>query len=372
VLKPSTRQGAFVISLDFELHWGVFDHVTVPDAPYCRNLHGEWQAVPAMLALLKEFEISATWATVGLLFANNKEEQLRFRPKVLPTYRNNRLDPYVVAVGENENDDPLHFAPSLIRRIEETPRQEISTHTFAHYYCLEEGSTPEAFRADLSSAISIAEARGRHIESIVLPRNQVNGAYLPILRELGIHTYRGNEQGWMYAAADSAEAGRKAARLCRLADAYVNISGQNLTQWSECIDRDGMVNVRSTRFLRPYSRRGRRAESLRLRRITRGIEEAAAANRIYHLWWHPHNFGTELDANLAFLRQILAVVARCRESHGLQSLTMAEIGKVLRGQVAIRYTHGDRLGNRGVPPRSQTETLTEIGELYAGESGCDY
>jgi hypothetical protein len=65
-----------------------------------------------------------------------------------PRYRDSRLDPYDGAVGEGEADDPLHFAPSLIGRIRATRRQEISTHTFSHYYCLEPGQDRQAFRAD--------------------------------------------------------------------------------------------------------------------------------------------------------------------------------------------------------------------------------
>ncbi len=56
--------GTFVISLDFELHWGVRDHRTVAD--YRENLLGVRRVVPALLSLFSEFGIHATWATVGL------------------------------------------------------------------------------------------------------------------------------------------------------------------------------------------------------------------------------------------------------------------------------------------------------------------
>lgn len=36
-----------VISLDFELFWGVVDSRTIEN--YGANIEGEWQAVPAML-----------------------------------------------------------------------------------------------------------------------------------------------------------------------------------------------------------------------------------------------------------------------------------------------------------------------------------
>ena len=66
------RAGNFVISLDFELMWGVRDHAT-PES-YGRNVLGGRQAVPAMLDLFHKRGIRATWATVGALLCESKDE----------------------------------------------------------------------------------------------------------------------------------------------------------------------------------------------------------------------------------------------------------------------------------------------------------
>ena len=55
---------SLVISLDFELMWGVFDTI---GARYTENLSGALEAVPLLLELFAKNEISATWASVGLL-----------------------------------------------------------------------------------------------------------------------------------------------------------------------------------------------------------------------------------------------------------------------------------------------------------------
>src|SRR2546421_12794150 len=69
-LSPSRRRavqnGAFVISLDFELMWGVRDKRTIAD--YGANVRGVREVVPALLDLFAERDIACTWATVGLLF----------------------------------------------------------------------------------------------------------------------------------------------------------------------------------------------------------------------------------------------------------------------------------------------------------------
>src|SRR5579862_802407 len=63
--------GAFVLSLDFELHWGVRDHEPL-NGPYRPNLLGAREAIPRLLEMFKRYEISGTWAIVGFLFAESR------------------------------------------------------------------------------------------------------------------------------------------------------------------------------------------------------------------------------------------------------------------------------------------------------------
>jgi len=214
-----TPRGALVISLDFELHWGVRDKLSVAD--YRQNLVGARRAVPAMLELFTEFGVHATWATVGFLFFESKRELVEALPARRPAYVHHELSPYEAldGVGENERDDPFHFAPSLIRRIADTPHQEVGTHTFSHYYCLEAGQVDADFRADLEAAVAVARAKlGRRPESIVFPRNQVAPPYLGVCREVGLVAYRGNLAGWTYRARSEERESlfRRGVRLARL------------------------------------------------------------------------------------------------------------------------------------------------------------
>ena len=62
---------------------------------------------------------------------------------------------------------------------------------------------------------------------------------------------------------------------------------------------DGLCNIPSSRFLRPYS-----------------TTLAAVELCVFHLNWHPHNFGLNLDQNMAVLRSILQSYRRHRDSHG--------------------------------------------------------
>jgi hypothetical protein len=318
-------KGAFVISLDFELHWGVRDLFPLQGV-YTANLMGARTAVPKMLQLFETFDMAATWATVGFLFARSKEELFSFYPAIKPTYTDKKYDPYLEPLGENEQDDPLHYAPSLIAQIKNTPKQEMGTHTFSHYYCLETGQTAEAFQADLQSALAIAKPWNLDIRSIIFPRNQFNPEYTKVLQAFGVTIYRDNEPSWFYSAAatDDHSLPKRAGRML---DTYVPLTVHNLGEWKTIKQANGLYNIPSSRFLRSYSPKLAGLEGLRLHRICQGITQAAKENKIYHLWWHPHNMGVQQEQNLNFLQKILEHVVRCRDKYGMESLGMLDIVK---------------------------------------------
>jgi hypothetical protein len=329
---PPERRGALVISLDFELAWGVRDVFDL-DGPYRANLLGAREAVPRILDRFTSHEVAATWATVGFLMADGRDEALAFAPIERPAYADRHLDPYPTLdgrhpherAGDSERSDPVRFAPSLVRAIAAAPRQELASHTYAHFTALEPGATREAFAADLHAAQAIATARfGTRVRSLVLPRHQVRRDWLPSVAAAGFRAHRGPEPhvlGVPHAGVHDA-AWKRAARL---ADAFVPLTGANAAAWPR-IDPHGLVDVPESRFLRPASRRlAPLLEPLRVHRIVLAMESAARAGRICHVWWHPHNFGADLNANLRNLDAILGRFDRLRDALGFESLTMADV-----------------------------------------------
>jgi peptidoglycan/xylan/chitin deacetylase (PgdA/CDA1 family) len=332
MLEPGsmTDHGTLIICLDFELYWGVRDKKSIEQ--YRANLLGVREAVPRMLDLFFRYGIHATWATVGFLFFEGKQELLDSLPVEKPTYQDESLSPYPLlnGIGENEHADPYHFAPSLISRIHATPGQEIGTHTFSHYYCLEPGQTKVQFRADLEAAASVAARRGIELRSIVFPRNQVNPEYLPICSELGLRAYRGTERASFHQAGNGASASNPLKRAQRLLDAYLPL-GSNTSYSVPDHDHGFPLNLPSSRFLRPYSQTLRSLDSLRRRRITYDLLHAAKQCLTYHLWWHPHNFGVQTGENLAFLESIFREFDQLRAQHGMESSTMFEAAEKAAG-----------------------------------------
>jgi hypothetical protein len=109
----------------------------------------------------------------------------------------------------------------------------------------------------------------------------------------------------------------------RLVDAYLPLTTPKTAPTSH-----GMlapVDVPASIFLRPVPGGAmRRLERVRLARVLWAMRRAAREGRDVHLWWHPHNFGTNLSANMAFLGAILGEFDVLRRDFDIQSVSMAE------------------------------------------------
>src|SRR5680860_48500 len=140
--------GFLVISLDFELLWGVFDKVDYKEKEaYFNNTR---EVIPEILGLFSKHHIHSTWATVGMLFNKNWEEWRGNVPESLPNYKNTDLSAYDYGKTINSPETEFYcFAKDLILQIQNTTGQEIGTHTYSHYYCLEEGQTLASFKVCL-------------------------------------------------------------------------------------------------------------------------------------------------------------------------------------------------------------------------------
>jgi peptidoglycan/xylan/chitin deacetylase (PgdA/CDA1 family) len=317
-----TTPGTLILSLDFELFWGILDkHVLSNKKQYLINTREK--AIPGILERFKDYEIHATWATVGMLFCEGKEELLDAMPAKRPNYIHPALNAYHYlqsnTLGKSEEEDPFHFAPSLIKQILATPQQEIGSHTFSHYYCLEEGQDVDTFRADLSAAQSLARKFGIKLQSLVFPRNQYNPDYLAVCQDLGFQSVRGNAPVWIWKPEQRLKEGT-GKRLLRLADSYGNIYGHHSYKHPQSIH--GVMDIAASHLLRPYAASLDFLESQKVQRICKDLNYAATHGQVYHLWWHPHNFGTHTQKNLENLQRILDCYASLKAKGRMQSMHM--------------------------------------------------
>ncbi|MBK8519593.1 MAG: polysaccharide deacetylase family protein [Chitinophagaceae bacterium] len=317
----SNDTGVFVISLDYELLWGVWDVTT--KEKYGTHILGVQQVIPALLEAFEDHNIKATFATVGILFAKDKESLTKFIPDTKPAYSNPDYNVYMkefATMGNNEQDDPYHYGYALFEMIRQSPH-EIATHTFSHYFCLEEGQSAEEFDADIKAAVKIAAANNINMYSLVFPRNQINDLYLPVLADNGIKVYRGNPESWIYKPRKfSAEV--PFIRLCRLFDTYFPVSGNNTFKITKQARLP--VNIPASRFLKPYNKNLAWLEKLKLKRIMNEMTYAAKNKELYHLWWHPHNFGINTKEHMDNIAVLLKHSQFLHEKYGFANLTMKE------------------------------------------------
>jgi peptidoglycan/xylan/chitin deacetylase (PgdA/CDA1 family) len=317
----------FTISLDFELYWGIFDKVPLEyRTEYFANTR---RIIPELLSIFESNQIHVTWATVGMLFNSNWEEWTATLPELVPSYANSKLSAYhlIEKFGRNNSLNKYFFAPELIAQIQNTSFQELASHTYSHYYCNEAGQLIEEFRQDLKAAQKLALRSGQTLSSLVFPRNQYNESYLKVCLEEGIKTVRSNPKDWFWNTSTPDDMPRK---LFRTGDAYFPLGKKTYFQFSTLTIKDGIpLAIPASRLLRPVHK-SPILNKLRRDRIKSEMTEAAKSGSCYHLWWHPHNFGTQPDRSIAELKLILQHYKYLQETYGMQSMTMLEIYNYLK------------------------------------------
>lgn len=311
------KNGTLVISLDFELIWGVFDHEDIDNKKeyFDNTLH----VIPKIIESFEKKEVKATWATVGMLFNDNWEEWESNQPKNKPTYHNSKLDAYNYGVLHKKSGfDRFFFAPNLIKQIQQAKGQEIGTHTYSHYYCLEPGQNENQFATDIDTAIKLAAKFNINLKSLVFPRNQFNESYLACCAEKGLSSVRSNPDFWYW---NTLAPQTITTKVFRTADAYFPLGTKSYEK--EILNSKDPLCQPSSRFLRPQHKI-ELVNALRLNRIKNEIIHAAKNGEVYHLWWHPHNFGIDPEGAIKTLKAIIEVYTYCKDNFGMESKTMEE------------------------------------------------
>jgi hypothetical protein len=314
--------------LDFELLWGIFDKVGTRYKPeYFSNTR---KVIPEMLDCFGRQEIKATWATVGMLFAENEEEWKAYSPDYLPSYRDKKFSAYEWAKQHGIRPE-VHFAPDLIRMILATPGQEMGSHTFAHFYTLMRGQSPEQFRQDLQATQKIAwDKFGVSLESLVFPRNHINELYHGICLEEGYRFIRSNPKNWFWQETQHEDFSKK---LFRSADCFFGIGEKTFYPDSEITQYEGEpLLIPASRILRPFNKGNGLMNRLRLNRIKSEMTAAARSGEIYHLWWHPHNFGNDPKGSMLELQEVIDHFLRLKETYGMESYHMKGLGEKVSSQ----------------------------------------
>jgi hypothetical protein len=209
------------------------------------------------------------------------------------------------------------------------PGQELGTHTFGHYYCLEKQNGFEAFDADLKAAKNAALKFNNKPTSLVFPRNQFNQECLKICYDNKIKVVRSNPNSWFWNPIPDSKP-QLLRKIYRTGDAYIPL-GQRTSYPIQSIHTkaDEPIQLPASRFLRPWNPKHLLANQLSFQRVLREIKTAAIQKECYHLWWHPENFGYYPEENLQNLKLILQQYKKCRLKYGMTSWNMGDYAREL-------------------------------------------
>ena len=318
------NKGTFVISLDFELFWGLAGWNEKQLESYKPRIEGAINALERILAMFKKYDIKCTIGFVGGINYKSMRDYIEAAPYIRPTYKDMLFSSNGLLRTQVETgaiDEKLLFRPDVVRTLQQNPLVELGSHTFSHYYALEDGQTIEQFEADIRTAQSEALKNGIELKSVIFPRNQIPMSYHKVCARCGFTHIRGNEESLLYRS-ESTPSKFDYKRILRLLDCYINLTGHHTYPKPK---KGVLTDVTASRFFRPYSNTLRLLEPLKVKRIKDDIRYAAEHGEIYHLWWHPHNFGINTDVSIKQLEEICKCFCEMREKYGMKSAFMCEL-----------------------------------------------
>ena len=316
------QTGTLLISLDFELFWGIADiSQNDEDKVMIENVYS---VVPRLLQLFEDHHIHATWATVGALMCNNENTFSEYLPSPYAPQTENLLQKLGLIGDRPESPCPksILFAPGLVDMVSKSKGQEIGTHTYSHYYCDDPSSDPKQFAAELSASESVAAIKGWKIRSAVFPRNQVSKSFVEEIERSSLVCYRGVESGWITKA--KKKWGMLGIFLWYL-DNYIPLQKTCSYKISDFKDSEGTINLRNSRFFKPYRPKYRIIEKLKLWRYKMEMKFAAIHGEIYHMYWHPHNFAENTEINFEQMEELLSYFDSLSKKYGMKSRNMYEV-----------------------------------------------
>jgi hypothetical protein len=288
-------RGAFCISIDLELAWGIWDKPSPRALLLCAEK--ERTIVRELLATFDRWEVAVTWAIVGRLLERD--------PSVVNTTQYGEL---------------IWYAPDLIEDIRSAvPKHDIGSHGFAHVYY--DQNDRQTVAKDLHDAWRVHRGHGLDFSSFVFPRNRM--AHLDVLRETGVRVFRSMDIGWhMWTRR---RFGNVVGRAANLADKILPVPPALV----EPKDHNGLVELASSMLLFGRDALRRAIHPLALRtKAGLGLESARRQRRTFHLWFHPSNFYHDTTAQFEVLNRILRRAIYLRDKGELDIRPMSSFCSV--------------------------------------------
>ena len=316
------NSGALVISLDFELFWGVADIANYID--WEEKIKHVYEIVPRTLSLFKKYDIHATWATVAAMMLNDVKELYGYLPKKMPK----QTEEILTSLSLNNQAIPSYmlFANELVKQVYNTPGQELGTHTLTHYYCGRKDSRPEELAQEIKISSEIMKEKGYGLcKTIVFPRNQVKDEFIKAMPS-NIKIYRGVKDGIVTAAKKRHP---KLGVLLWYLDHYLPIQDATVKH-IKIQNGDTCCNIIQSRLFKAYRNKYKLLEGIKMKRYKNEMTHAAKKHRVYHMCWHPHNFSVNTEENFSQLEELLDLYRDLKTRYNMRSYNMSEYVEMMK------------------------------------------
>jgi peptidoglycan/xylan/chitin deacetylase (PgdA/CDA1 family) len=320
------ERGAFVVSIDTEMAWGMAHRPEAVEAAVRRgDYDDERRLVDRALDVFERHGIAATWAVVGHLFLDRCDAGPGGRPHpdlARPSYGwLGERDWFGIDPCTALDAAPAFYGRDIVERILGCPvDQELACHGFSHVMIGDEGCEPGVFDSELEASAAAAGDVDVALRSFVFPRNSIG--HLDRLPAHGYVAYRGGRARPPFAGQPP-----WARVALRAADRVRPLAGS--AAWP-VRHPSGVWNVPQTYLFAPATQRPRLPVAAWVRRPVARLRQAARHRTLFHLWFHPYNLTAAPERAIDALDRICAAAGRLREAGRLDVVTM--------GQLADRLT----------------------------------
>jgi len=319
MIGQTPQVGYFIFSLDTELGTGFFDLDEYRKKLFSPDGSLERKKIARVLALLDEYQITATWAVVGHIFYKKCEEC-----EICPILAwKGRYKSFEEAYKTNH---PLWYGADVIDMLlAQKVKHEIAFHGYSHEIFDERQMSKEKAEVEIREFIRVARRRGIEAKSIVFPRDKVG--HLDLFEKYGFVSYR-SEESLPLIIRNKYFVGK----IIKTVDHILGLTTPPIYDLAEF--RDGnLINLIATQHIFGFNRKvdlfldAWDSSLLRIRRIVKAIKKASEQKKVVHIWAHPWEFRTEQDFDK--LRYIFEHVAQEVQAGNMQSVTMNEMATIV-------------------------------------------
>jgi len=322
-MNNKLEKGYFVISLDVEFAWGRIDNPQQKE--FYPLLEKTSEVIKRLRVLFDLYNIPVTWACVGRLIEdpNNatpaySSELSRYFPKI------NSQTIYSSKTPLNDVDNSFINRPDILIEIQQAKvAHEIATHTYNHMF-FNEVLDKSLIEEDLKAVTNLHSKIKHPAKSIIFPKNQEN--HFDLIKAAGIENYRGETvERFGYLPPFFK-------KIARQLDAFLPVSPATVLPYT---GPNGLVNIPGTKlfatshlgFKKHYP-----VNMLAIKSIN-GLKRAIRRKEVFHIWWHPFNFGFKTEEHFHALEKVLEFAIEQQKKGYLEVLTMNDIGNRYRAKI---------------------------------------